>query len=372
MKILALTKYSQLGASSRLRVFQYLTYLRTHGNEITVEPLFNDEYLEALYSGRHLPWPKILMRYVNRIRQSTSDFAKFDMIWIQKELLPWAPAFFEELLLGKHIPWIVDYDDAVFHQYDIHRISAVRYLLGKKIDRVMARAACVVVGNEYLARRARLAGAKDVQLIPTVIDLNRYCAAPIKRNERFTIGWIGTPITAQYLKSIAPALRHVCEQIPAELMTIGSGKIDLGIPTRIVPWREETEAESIAEFDVGIMPLRDGPFERGKCGYKLIQYMAMGRPVIGSPVGVNTEIIRHGINGFVAESIEDWRNSLLAIHNDLARRKQMGEEARKTVEVRYSMQVTAPRLASIFQDALIASRRLPHSDGITVCIRQPN
>jgi glycosyltransferase involved in cell wall biosynthesis len=352
MKILALTKYSKLGASSRLRVFQYLDYLHERGDNITVAPLLTDNYLELLYSGHRPKWSQVLGGYLRRVRELGAASGTFDLIWMEKELFPWFPALLEQLFRSQRAPCVVDYDDAIFHQYDSHWCLPVRYMLKHKIDWVMAHADCVVVGNEYLASRARQAGAKQIKHLPTAVDLKRYIAAPLQPAETLTIGWIGTPITAKYLQLIAPALRRVHEQVPIELMTVGSGDIDLGIPVRPVPWHESTEVESLNQFDVGIMPLHDGPFERGKCGYKLIQCMAVGRPVIASPVGANCQIIRHGINGYLASSIQDWADAMIKMSRDFSLLQDMGAAARKTVESQYSTQTTAPQLASIFDEVV--------------------
>jgi glycosyltransferase involved in cell wall biosynthesis len=352
MKILVLTKYSEMAASSRMRVFQYLDYLRLNGSAITVAPLLSEEYLRRLYLGRPTLWLQLIASYVARARRLVHAAGAFDLIWFEKEMFPWCPAILERLLANRRIPYVVDYDDAIFHNYDNHRLSAVRYFLGDKIDWVMSHADWVVVGNEYLAGRARQAGAKHITVLPTVVDLTRYSATVLPGKPHFTIGWIGTPITTKYLKIVAPALQQVCARVRAEVVTVGAGQVDLGVPARSMPWHRDTEAGSIAEFDVGIMPLRDGPFERGKCGYKLIQYMAAGRPVVGSPVGVNCRIIRHGVNGFIANSMQEWTDALLKLHHDFGLRQRMGVEARKTVESEYCLQATAPQLISILRRAV--------------------
>ena len=118
-----------------------------------------------------------------------------------------------------------------------------------------------------------------------------------------------------------------------------------------VPWREETEATEVSRFDVGVMPLPDEPFERGKCGYKLIQYMACGIPVVASPVGVNRQIVRHGESGFLASTAEEWIQALQLLHGDVALRKRMGAAGRRFFEREYSLQSTAPRLAEILRNA---------------------
>ena len=254
--------------------------------------------------------------------------------------------------LPRTVPYVVDYDDAEFHRYDNHKSAAVRFLLGKKIDGVMRGAAMVVAGNNYIAEHARKAGAKRVELLPSVVDLERYRPICLPRNEVFTIGWIGTPITAQFLQLAAPALREVCRGGTTRLVTIGSGPLDLpGVPVEVKPWSEETEARDLQMCDVGIMPVLDNPHNRGKCGLKLIQYMACARPVVGSPIGVNAEIIRPGENGFQAVDTTEWVQALETLRADAALRRRMGQEGRKLVESRYSLAVAAPRLAQLLRSA---------------------
>ncbi|WP_222927545.1 glycosyltransferase family 4 protein [Biomaibacter acetigenes] len=262
------------------------------------------------------------------------------------------PAWAEEIISILKIPYIVDYDDAIFHNYDLNKKRIIRSLLKNKIDKVMKNAAVVIVGNDYLAERAQKAGARRIEYLPTVIDLNRYklkeCG--IGNNEIFKIGWIGSPATSKYLYLIQDAFKEICLNIRFRLILVGSNKINLSdIPIEIKPWREETEVEDIKEFDVGIMPLVDEPWERGKCGYKLIQYMACGVPVVGSPVGINNKIIIDGINGFKANTINEWIYAFKKLHQDYNLRLKMGQAGRKLVEQNYCIQVTAPKLIKIIK-----------------------
>jgi glycosyltransferase involved in cell wall biosynthesis len=212
----------------------------------------------------------------------------------------------------------------------------------------------VVVGNEYLAEYAKKAGASDIQFIPTVVDLDRYQVSR-KTSDTLTIGWIGTPWTARYLPAIAPALRAITSGGNIRVRLIGSGNLDLGFPVEVRPWSEPTEARELGEIDIGIMPLPDEPFERGKCGYKLLQYMACGRPVVASPVGANSRIVDEGQTGFLASSTSDWIRCLDLLKNDSSLRSRMGEEARKKVESFYSVQVQAPRILDVLNSARRAS-----------------
>src|SRR5262249_43818333 len=158
--------------------------------------------------------------------------------------------------------------------------------------------------NDYLARRARQAGARDVEIVPTAIDLSRYVDVPeTSASDALTVGWIGIPLNAYYLAKIEPALRAASRTQPIALHVVGAPVPPEfgGLPAASFPWREDTEISHIAQFDVGVMPLRDTPWERGKCAYKLLQVMAAGKPVIASPVGANRQVVRHGVNGFLAE-----------------------------------------------------------------------
>jgi glycosyltransferase involved in cell wall biosynthesis len=336
-----------MGASSRIRSYQYIPYLKSCGIDIVVAPLLDDEYLQNLYSGKRQSVLKVMDSYCRRIKL-LCNVGLFNLVWVEKEVLPWVPTPVEELFVKRKVPFLVDYDDAVFHRYDHHNISIVKRLLGTKIDETMSKANLVTVGNEYLAERARRAGARCVEIIPTVVDLSRYSNRDEPIEKKFTIGWIGSPSTRKYLETVRPALAELCRAGKTQLVLVGSGEMNWPeVPIVLRPWAEETEVNEIMRFDVGIMPLTDAPWERGKCGYKLIQYMACGKPVVGSPVGINNEIISQGINGFRAANIAEWIAVLDRMRDNREEAKVMGQYGRELVEHKYSLQVTAPRLAGL-------------------------
>lgn len=346
MKITVLARYGRMGASSRLRLFQFLPFLQAQGFETRMMPFFEDTYLERLYSGRSTLGPS-LNAYARQIR-ALPGLADQDLIWVEKEALPWLPWAFERRLLPRHVPIVSDYDDAVFHRYDLHRLRVVRRVLGRKIDRVMAQSARVLAGNAYLAERAQGAGAGKVDIVPTVVDVTHYRLAPPHAAPRAPrIGWIGTPSTWQeFLVPLLPMLHDVARRGGARLLVVGAGQDGPDL-TDHRPWREETEVTRIQEMDIGIMPLTDTPWAQGKCGYKLIQYMACGLPVIASPVGVNREIVTHGVNGYLADTEQEWRQALTRLLGDPDLRRAMGAAGRKTVEDRYSLQIWGPRVADM-------------------------
>lgn len=349
MRILALTRYGRLGSASRLRVLQYLPALVEKQACVDVQPLFDDDALGHRYTHGRYGLSTVLRSFGQRLR-ALLQRKRYDLIWIEKEALPWWPLWIEQALLAK-TPYVLDYDDAVFHHYDQHRIAWVRRLYGERIDGLMRHAALVVCGNDYLAQRARQSGAAWVELLPTVIDLERYPAG-VRRQSRSVVPrvvWIGSPYTAKYLEQLRRPLQQLAQQQPFVLRVIGADFQLDGVQVENLPWTEESEVQAIAECDVGVMPLLNSPWEQGKCGYKLIQYMACGLPVVASPVGVNVDIVSDGVDGFLANDAADWLGHLSKLLTDSALRHCMGLAGRKKVESTYCLQVTAPRLVQWFQ-----------------------
>lgn len=341
-----------MGASSRLRSMQYLPWLQQAGIQVTVQPLLSDALLQERYRRGRYGGLNVLQVYAHRCR-ALLQRKWFDVVWIEKEALPWWPLWLERALL-RGIPYVLDYDDAIFHHYDLHANLWVRRLFGRRLDGLMAHATLVVGGNDYLAKRARDAGASWVEVLPTVIDLDRYPHRPqMPVAERLPrIVWIGSPSTARYLELLREPLQALAERQPFVLRVIGGGEVNLpGVQVENVPWSEASEVERILDCDVGVMPLLDSLWEQGKCGYKLIQYMACGLPVVASPVGVNREIVEHGRNGFLARTPQEWEQALQALLLDTGLRQRMGHMGRNKVEANYALQVTGPRLAKLIRQA---------------------
>ncbi len=351
MRLLMLPRYDAMGASSRLRMLQYVPALQAQGFEVEVAPLLADGYVSNLYAGR-VSVAKVARAYFRRLRQMLSA-RSYDVIWVEKELWPWLPAPLELMWLPAATAVVADYDDAVFHRYDQHYSAVVRRLLGKKIDAVMRRADRVTAGNEYLAAHARAAGARAVEWLPTVVDLERYPARkPRDAAQEVVIGWIGSPATAEYLNQLTPALEVLATQHRIRCVAIGARPDQLGAtPFEAWEWSEDSEVALLNKLDIGVMPLPDAPWERGKCGYKLIQYMACGLPVVASPVGVNNVIVVAGENGYLASTTEQWTHRLQPLIVDSGLRSLMGGAGRRKVEEVYSLQAQAPRLAKMLREA---------------------
>jgi glycosyltransferase involved in cell wall biosynthesis len=347
VRMLALTKYGRLGASSRMRTLQYLPWLKQASIDVNAQPLFTDQMLQERYARGAYGLGAVLGTYAQRIN-AMRQRARFDIVWIEKEALPWAPVWLELGLLS-NVPFVLDYDDAIFHNYDLHRQDLVRRTFGRRLDRLMSRASLVVGGNSYLAQRAEDAGADWVEVLPTTVDLERYpvsdCTSAQPRAMPRVV-WIGSPSTVRYLQVISEPLRELASRQPFVLRVIGGRAPDLpGVTVEELPWSEAIEVQAMADCDVGVMPLLDSPWERGKCGYKLIQYMACGLPVVASRVGANCSIVRDGESGYLAETPQEWLLSLERLLADRDLRSRMGLVGRRLVEESYSLQVCAPVLS---------------------------
>ncbi len=222
-----LTKYTRAGASSRYRTFQYLPALQAAGFKCVVSPLFDDAYLAHKYAYGRAKLRHVIAAFMRRLH-AVLTMPRGAVVVVEYELLPFFPAVLERFLVLCGCRLVVDYDDALFHQYDQHANAWVRRLLGKKIAAVMRMADTVVAGNAYLASYAQRAGARRVEVVPTVVDLARYPIKPTASDSAvFTIGWIGSPSTARYLKDIAQALAEVCQGGQTRVRLVGSGPKNL-------------------------------------------------------------------------------------------------------------------------------------------------
>jgi glycosyltransferase involved in cell wall biosynthesis len=208
----------------------------------------------------------------------------------------------------------------------------------------------VITGNRYLESRARSSGNSSVDVIPTVLDPDRYQVKEHIDTKVPAICWIGSPGSVRYLSELIPLLERLSKEFSFKLRIIGASiHQPVSFEVEFVEWKEETEANEISRCDIGIMPLSDSPWARGKCGYKLIQYMASGLPVVASPVGANRQIIREGETGYFAETEKQWLDALIKLGSSIKLRQAFGRRGRQIVEHEYSISVTAPKIADIFQ-----------------------
>ena len=350
LKVLALPRYSRRGASSRTRFLAFQAALGAAGFTIELSPFFDESYLADLYNSR----PRKLLQIVGFYRRRLAVLRRcrsYDLVWIEKEALPWLPLAIEAFLLRK-VRLVVDFDDAWFLRYRRHPLG---FLLGGKLEGLARRATTVVVGNDYLAQWARRAGAVQVAQLPTAVPLDRY--VPARRPavaRRLRIGWIGTPSSAElYLGGLAPVLVQAVAAGWADVTIVGAihpALAKAGVAT-FLPWSEEREVDLLHQFDVGVMPLVDDGWSQGKCAYKLLQYMAVGLPVVASPVGMNRKVVQPGVNGFLASTPQEWLAALRTLAEDAELRRTMGEAGRRLVERDYAVSIQEPRLVATLRQA---------------------
>ncbi len=352
MKLALLTKYSDLAASTRQRFNQYQTFLENTGFELIKVPLFDDQYLYNLYNSNNRNLRNIAKSYIHRFRWLISK-PDIDLIWLHCDLFPYMPGIFEKLVTYPGKPIVYDLDDAIFHNYDLNPRWYVRKLLGKKLFNTIKKSKISFCGNKYLANYASQLCSR-VEVVPTVVDTN--ILKPIERieySDKLKIGWIGTPTTwSEYLYPILPLLKELVKKEGGQINIMGAGKNVILDPTTcsFEEWSLERELPFLQSLDIGIMPLVDSPWATGKSGYKLIQYMACGLPVVASPVGVNREIVDHGVNGYLVENQQEWRTALKKLLCDKNLRKAMGFEGRKKVEKHYSLKVWGPRVSKMLYE----------------------
>jgi glycosyltransferase involved in cell wall biosynthesis len=351
MKILFITVGNQDIASTRVRVLAYLPFLSESGLNFTIKssaydlPNFIPLTDKAGLFSRAVRYLLIRMAWVGF--NVFLMLPKFDIIFIQKVLFPPYLQFLFRLRKSKII---FDFDDALYAAPQFYGSEA--WLVNQiKTSRL------VIAGNENLAMYARKITSSTVTVLPTPVDTNRYQPVSTRNVQKDTvvIGWIGSASTIGHLEMLGSVIEKLLKRYPEVIFCIiGAHDTQLkNLPNvHLKSWNYQTELADLQEFDVGIMPLLDTEFARGKCGYKILQYMAVGIPSVASPIGANTEIINHGVNGFLAQSDDDWVEILSRLIESVDLRGRIGLEARRTVMQNYSYDVVAPQFAGLLRDVV--------------------
>ena len=358
VRVLALTPVPEEGAGCRFRISQYIPLLSEQGFDVTVSPFFTREFFRMVHRPGHhaqkAAW--FLKRSLDRLRSVVAKSA-YDLLFLYREAFPIGPPVIERLLARPGRPPIVyDFDDAVFlpNTSDANRfLSGLKY--PRKIDTIVEKSTRVIAGNQYLAEYAQRHNA-NVTVIPTCVDTNQFVPRkPSGANGKpLVVGWIGTPTTAPYLQRLGPVFARVQGERPFQLRVAGAGrKLSFsGVEVANVDWSLPDEVALFNTCDIGVYPLSDDEWTKGKCGFKAIQFMACGVPVVAAAVGVNMEIVQDGVNGFLASSEDEWVEKLTRLASDPALRKRMGEAGRQTILERYSLDINAPRMAAVLRAAL--------------------
>jgi glycosyltransferase involved in cell wall biosynthesis len=355
--LIVVDKAPGVAPGQRFRIEQWAPHLRNeHGIEVDYRPFESPALTRVLYErGRSIEKAVLLLRDTVRRRSIVSLARQYDVVVIYRDAALIGPPLYEWLISRTGIPIVYDFDDAIWTtpaRTVLSANDAFRVLkFVRKTATICRMADVVTVGNAYLASWAREHN-REVRVVPTSIDLDAYPLQPPRpEGGPFTVVWSGTFSTLEHLEEARAPLEALAKRRPVRLNVICDRPLPrpmAGVEMRFTPWKAEEEALSIGTGHVGIMPMPDDEFARGKCGCKALQYMAAGRAAVASPVGVNSDIIRHGENGLLASSVREWTDALDVLASSSALRERIAAAGRKTVEERFS----ARRSAALFADAI--------------------
>lgn len=352
IRVLGLALYGQLAASTRYRLAQFVPGLAEHGIELQVQSLLGDEYLRRRFHGGRTPLAAMIGEGWKRLGD-LNDSAH-DLALLHCELYPLMPGWLERALLRSK-PYIYDFDDAFYLKYRRGKLGFLRPLLGRKFDGVIRDAAAVTAGSRTLQHYASVLNPRST-VFPTVVDTDRYVPSKRRSARSFTVGWIGSPSTAPYLKELVEPLAKLAKEGPVRFVVIGGKAPNIpGVDLVEVAWTEASEVELINGFDVGVMPLPDDDWARGKCAFKLIQYMACGIPVVASPVGANNDVVQDGC-GLLAADGEQWLEAFRTIRDDRMLASRMGAVGRERAVRLYSLRRNIPVLVEVIRTSVAEGR----------------
>jgi len=338
----------------RFRIEQFLAALHDAGWEITYSNILNEKDDAVFYApGHYFGKFRIMVKsFFHRLRD-LKKAKQTEAVFIYREAFMLGITFFEKRLAKMQVPVIFDFDDSIW----LNDTSAGNKNLSwlkkpQKTAKICQFADYVFVGNEYLAEYARQYNA-NVHIFPTVIDTNYHKPSEKKqKSSKLCIGWTGTQPTLKHFETIIPTLKRINECFPDKLcfrVIVNFPYQAMDIPLEVIQWDKTSEIETLQHFDIGIMPLPDDAWSRGKCGFKGLQYMALEIPTIMSPVGVNSDIIQDGENGFLAGDDKAWFEKISCLIESESLRKSMGAAGRKTVIEKYSKQAWKGEYVRFFQ-----------------------
>jgi glycosyltransferase involved in cell wall biosynthesis len=358
MKVLAWVPYP-LGVApgQRYRIEQWSPYLGDLGIDVTFQPFATPGLARALYEpGQWLAKAAGMAGGLRRRLSEALEAREYDAVLLQREGSLIGPAWTERLLRARQPAIVYDFDDAIYLPYVSPTNRYLSYLKFPSKTRALCRmAAAVMAGNDHLAAYASRYN-DCVSVVPSTVSLREYQPRPQPPRERVpVIGWTGSHSSLQYLSLVRGPLQELRQRREFRLLIIGVEHYEIpGLEVECRRWSAASEVADLWDMDVGIMPLPDEPWARGKCGMKAIQYMGVGIPAVVSPVGANREIVAHAVTGFHAASAADWVETLDRLLADAVLRQRLGLAARESVRLRYSAESQAPRVAEILRS--VASR----------------
>ena len=339
----------------RFRFEQYMNYLQINGYTCDLSYLISESDDKYFYRKKHIL--RKLFIFIKCIFIRIKDVIKakqYDIIFIYREALFTRSTIFEYLFSRRCKHVFFDFDDAIFLLDVSEANRSLRWLKSPaKINKIMRYADTTIVGNRYLYDYA-VQYAKHVEIFPTTLDLNTIKIYPHLPQAKVCIGWIGSTTTIKHIRWALPILRAIYHQYGDRVYFKIIADVQLqadDLPIENVKWQQDTESQQLSSFDIGIMPLPDDQWSRGKCGFKGLQCMAYGVPVVMSPVGVNTQIIQDGVNGFLADTEQEWVEKISLLIENPDMRDRIGKEGRLTVEQKYSFQALKDIYLNYFNTA---------------------
>ncbi|MHA1729907.1 MAG: glycosyltransferase family 4 protein [Promethearchaeota archaeon] len=373
MRILFFIESRKKSPSSRYRVMHIIPYLEEKGVRCRIIQGVPGKYFFFNSSNNYLNL--IVNAFLLIIKTFTICLQIPLILWadiivIQRELVVYNLIYPEKIIQLVKKKIVFDFDDAIYLRAEnpedlVNKSKFLETLVQKslRIKETIKNSNQVIVGNTYIAQYAKQFN-KNVSIIPSVIDTREYFPPKAQsfnysnNKNKIIIGWMGTYSNLKFLSELSSVLKQVHKQHPYTQLLISTDQflykelLEKAIPTKYIRWTSDNELKTLQSFDIGIMPLKDDEWTRGKCGFKLIQYMATGVPAIASAVGVNNEIIKNGINGFLVNNKLEWKTKLSRLINDKKLRNKFGQEGRKTVEQKYSIHCILPKLINIYKSVL--------------------
>jgi glycosyltransferase involved in cell wall biosynthesis len=336
----------------RFRFEQYLLACASADIEVTVSPLLSTRDMEFFHRSGHVP-AKLRALFLGAAKR-TRDLARarhFDLIYIYREAFFVGPGIVETMLHTMHVPYIFDFDDAIYLPTTSTGNAQFAWFKDPgKVAGIVRGASIVLAGNQHLANWAKQHNSA-VEVFPTTINTEVYRVRKEDPTRPLCVGWTGSPTTVSYLHFLDKTLINLQDRHKIKLRVIGAPDYKLnGAEVELTPWKESTEPADLAAVDIGLMPLPDDEWSRGKCGGKALQYMGLGIPAVLSPVGVNVEIA-HDNAALLASSEQEWMQALELLITNESQRREYGQRGRKRVEEQFSVSAHAERFIELLHIA---------------------
>jgi glycosyltransferase involved in cell wall biosynthesis len=342
----------------RFRFEQYISTLQNNGYETTFSPLLNEDDDKIFYSkGKYVHKFYILLKSIMIRLSDLFSINQYDIVFIYREAIMIGSTFFERLYSFSKAKIIFDYDDSIWLNDTSDGNKNLSWLKKpSKTKKIIKRSDLVIVGNKYLYDYASKYN-KNVEIVPTTINTEYHKKNLCKiDNSRICIGWTGTSTTLKHFQTLEPVLEKIKEEFEDKVyfkLICNTEYENKKLELKSTQWKLNTEIDDLSEIDIGIMPLPNDKWAKGKCGFKGLQYMSLEIPTIMSPVGVNTEIIDDGKNGFLADSETEWYSKLSVLITSSELRNRLGKNGRYTVEKYYSTDATKDRYLKLFDDIIL-------------------